>query len=60
MIDEEVLSDPRARVDVDRRQEPAGVIDDPRQEEQLGFEQPVREAMETQRPDTWISQDFPA
>src|SRR3546814_10857579 len=60
MIDEEVPADLRARMDVDRGQETRQVIDEAREEEQPRFEQPVRDAVHTDREQPRIEQNFPA
>src|SRR3546814_12260440 len=60
MIDEEVPADLRARMDVDRGQETRQVIDEAREEEQTRLEQPVRDAVHTDREQPRIKQNFPA
>jgi hypothetical protein len=49
-----------ARVDVDRREEAAEMVHQPRQEEQIPLEQPMRHPVEAERPHARIKQDFPA
>src|SRR3546814_12506495 len=60
MIDEEVPADLRARMDVDRGQETRQVIDEAREEEQPRLEQPVRDAVHTDREQPRIKQNFTA
>src|SRR3546814_19240390 len=57
MIDEEVPADLRARMDVDRGQETRQVIDEAREEEQPRLEQPVRDAVHTDREQPRIKQE---
>ena len=60
MVDEEVAADLRAGMDVDRGQEARQMIDQPREEIEPPAVQPVRDAVERQRPDAGIEQHLPA
>jgi hypothetical protein len=48
------------RVDVDRRQEACEVVDEAGEEIEFALEQPVSDAVQSQRPDARIEQHFPA
>ena len=48
-----------AGMDVDRGQEAAQMIDEAGEEIELALVQPVGEAVEAERPDAGIKQDFP-
>src|SRR5690606_30090270 len=58
VVDEEVAADLRAGMDVDRGQPAAEMIDQAGEEVELAFEQPVGEAVEAERPDARVEQDF--
>jgi hypothetical protein len=49
VVDEEILADGRARMDVDRGQQARKVIDEAREEIEPRLEQPVRDAVKAQR-----------
>ena len=60
MINEEIAADLRAGVNVNRGQHPRQMVDQPGQKEQPGVIEPVRHAVEAERPDPGIEQDLPA
>ena len=60
VIEKEALSDPGARVDVDRGQEAREMVDQPREEIEVSLPQPVADPMQAHRPDARIEHDVPA
>ena len=60
VVEEEALADLRAGMDVDRGQEAREMIDQPREEIEPPLPQPVREAVQSKRPDARIEQHVPA
>ena len=57
---EEAFADLGGRMDVDCGQEPRELVDQPGNEEQASFPQPVRKAVKAERPDARIEKHVPA
>jgi hypothetical protein len=59
MVDEQVFSDLRTRMDVDRGQETAEMVHHPRQQEQVHPVERMGDPVHPDCPDTGVDQDFP-
>ena len=59
MIDEKIAADAGARVNIDRREETSGVVDDAGEQIQPRAVQGMGDAVEGQRPHAGIKQDLP-